>query len=91
VVVENHREHAHGLPDRLLPEPGLGELGDEPGDVARLKAGAGDVAEAREQPAEHDLVGGHRSLADVDASGLPGLGELAEGRRLLRLALAEDA
>jgi len=57
VVVEDHRQHARRLSDRLLAQAGLGEPGDQIGDVVRLELGRGVVAEAGEKAAVQGCCG----------------------------------
>jgi hypothetical protein len=82
VVVEDHREHRDPLSDGLLATACVGELGDH----RRFMSEAGVSPKRGRRLPRATSVGLHRSLAYVDASGLPGLGELAERRLFRRLA-----
>jgi hypothetical protein len=59
-VLEHHREHRHGLPDRLLPQPAIVEHGDKRGDGGRVDRIERHRTEAGLQPAKRDPVRLHR-------------------------------
>jgi hypothetical protein len=55
------------------------ELGDEVRDCLRVELVDGQIAEARQEAPERDVVGLHRPGRDVDAGGLPAIRELPDG------------
>jgi hypothetical protein len=80
-VVENHRQHAERLADRLTREPCLVQLADEASDAPRVQAAELERAERGEGATDRDRVGGIRAGGDIEPRGAPRIRGCANGRR----------
>ena len=72
-MVEDHRQHAERLADRLAREPCLVQLGDEARDAARVEPVELERAERGEDAPDRDRVGRVGAGGDVEPRGAPRL------------------